>query len=118
MAYRAEIGGGSGSTGAELLRLLSAHPEIEVVHVTADSNAGSRAADLYPSLGAAYPDLAVHTFPPPHPPPPPPPPISTGSTWLSWPCPTASRSATPDPSSTGSPTWSTSAPTSGSPPPP
>src|SRR5581483_10796261 len=41
MAYRAAIVGGSGYTGAELLRLLAAHPEIEVVHVTADSNAGA-----------------------------------------------------------------------------
>ena len=40
MAYRAAVVGGSGYTGAELLRLLAGHPEIEVVHVTADSNAG------------------------------------------------------------------------------
>ena len=64
MAYRAAIVGGSGYTGAELLRLLAAHPEIEVVHVTADSNAGSKVADLYPSLGAAYPDLAFCPFEP------------------------------------------------------
>ena len=36
--------------GAELLRLLAGHPEIEVVHVTADSNAGAAVGDLYPSL--------------------------------------------------------------------
>ena len=41
MAYRAGVVGGSGYTGAELLRLLAGHPEIEVVHVTADSNAGA-----------------------------------------------------------------------------
>ena len=64
MAYRAAIVGGSGYTGAELLRLLAAHPEIEVVHVTADSNAGARVTDLYPSLVAAYPDLAFHPFEP------------------------------------------------------
>ena len=57
MAYRAAVVGASGYTGAELLRLLAGHPEIEVVHVTADSNAGARVADLYPSLVAAYPDL-------------------------------------------------------------
>jgi len=62
MAYRAAIVGGSGYTGAELLRLLAAHPEIEVVHVTADSNAGARVAELYPSLVAAYPDLVFHPF--------------------------------------------------------
>ena len=47
--------GGSGYTGAELLRLLAGHPEIEVVHVTADSNAGTPVQRLYPSLGPAYP---------------------------------------------------------------
>lgn len=57
MAYRAAIIGGSGYTGAELLRLLSTHPDIEVVHVTADSNAGASVASLYPSLAAAYPGL-------------------------------------------------------------
>src|SRR5205085_3167015 len=64
MAYRAAIVGGSGYTGAELLRLVAAHPEIEVVHVTADSNAGARVADLYPSLVSAYPDLVFHPFEP------------------------------------------------------
>ena len=57
MAYRAAVVGGSGYTGAELLRLLAGHPEIEVVHVTADSNAGASVADLYPSLRPAYGDL-------------------------------------------------------------
>src|SRR5919108_133662 len=64
MAYRAAIIGGSGYTGAELLRLLAGHPEIEVVHVTADSNAGNRVVDLYPSLVAAYPGLVFHPFEP------------------------------------------------------
>ena len=57
MAYRAGVVGGSGYTGAELLRLLAGHPEVEVVHVTADSNAGSKVGELYPSLLAAYPDV-------------------------------------------------------------
>lgn len=57
MAYRAAVVGGSGYTGAELLRLLASHPEIEVVHVTAGSSAGARVADLYPGLGVAYPEL-------------------------------------------------------------
>lgn len=54
MAYRAAVVGGSGYTGAELLRLCAAHPEIEVVHVTADSNAGAEIGELYPSLRPAY----------------------------------------------------------------
>jgi N-acetyl-gamma-glutamyl-phosphate reductase len=57
MAYRAAVAGASGYAGAELLRLLAGHPEIEVVHVTADTNAGGRVTDLYPSLEPAYGDL-------------------------------------------------------------
>jgi N-acetyl-gamma-glutamyl-phosphate reductase len=57
MAYRAGVVGGSGYSGAELLRLLAGHPEIEVVHVTADSNAGAMVASLYPSLAGAYPQM-------------------------------------------------------------
>jgi len=57
MAYRAAVVGGSGYTGAELLRLLAAHPDIEVVTVTADSNVGTRVAEQFPSLAAAYPGL-------------------------------------------------------------
>jgi N-acetyl-gamma-glutamyl-phosphate reductase len=54
MAYRAAVVGGSGYTGAELLRLLAGHPEIEVSLVTADANAGASVAELYPSLAVAY----------------------------------------------------------------
>jgi N-acetyl-gamma-glutamyl-phosphate reductase len=54
MAYRAAVVGGSGYTGAELLRLLAGHPDIAVVLVTADANAGAAVGDLYPSLATAY----------------------------------------------------------------
>jgi N-acetyl-gamma-glutamyl-phosphate reductase len=54
MAYRAAVVGASGYTGAELLRLVAGHPEIEVVHVTAESNAGARVGDLFPGLTPAY----------------------------------------------------------------
>src|SRR2546429_6808925 len=64
MAYRAAVVGGSGYTGAELLRLLAAHPEIDVVHVTADSNAGAAVGELYPSLTAAYPALEYASLAP------------------------------------------------------
>jgi N-acetyl-gamma-glutamyl-phosphate reductase len=57
MAYQAAVVGGSGYTGAELLRLLAGHPDLEVVHVTASANAGAAVADLYPSLGPAYAGL-------------------------------------------------------------
>jgi N-acetyl-gamma-glutamyl-phosphate reductase len=65
MAYRAAVLGGSGYSGAELLRLLAGHPELEVVHVTADANAGAAVSSLYPSLAAAYPTLEYDTFDPP-----------------------------------------------------
>jgi len=64
MAYRAAVIGASGYTGAEALRILAGHPEIDVVHATADANAGMRAADLYPSLAAAYPNLTLAPFEP------------------------------------------------------
>jgi N-acetyl-gamma-glutamyl-phosphate reductase len=57
MTVRAGIIGASGYTGAELLRLLAGHADIDVVVATADSNAGQRVADLYPALAARYPDL-------------------------------------------------------------
>ncbi|HET7718836.1 MAG TPA: N-acetyl-gamma-glutamyl-phosphate reductase [Acidimicrobiales bacterium] len=56
--------GGSGYTGAELLRLLSMHPELDVVHVTGDTAAGSQVADLYPSLAAGYGGLAFTAYDP------------------------------------------------------
>jgi len=52
------IVGASGFTGAELLRLLVNHPNMRVRAVTGDSQAGNKVADLYPSLGPAYGDMA------------------------------------------------------------
>lgn len=54
--------GASGFTGAELLRLCAQHPQLDVRLATGDSQAGSRAGDVYPSLGAAYPDLVFEKF--------------------------------------------------------
>lgn len=59
---RVGIVGASGFTGAELLRLAAHHPDFEVDYATGDSQAGLRAADLYPGLGAAYPDLVYEPF--------------------------------------------------------
>src|SRR3990170_3471830 len=56
------IVGASGYTGAELLRLAAQHPELEVAVATGDSQAGSRAADLYPSLAVAHPDLVFTPY--------------------------------------------------------
>jgi N-acetyl-gamma-glutamyl-phosphate reductase len=57
-AMKAGIVGASGYTGAELLRLLAAHPVFEVAVATAHSHAGEPVGEHTPSLAAAYPGLA------------------------------------------------------------
>lgn len=47
---RVSIIGASGYGGGELARLLVGHPEVELVHLTAESKAGEAIADLYPNL--------------------------------------------------------------------
>lgn len=54
--------GASGYTGAELLRLLAMHPGFELAFATGDSQAGNRAATLYPSLAATYPELVYDSW--------------------------------------------------------
>ena len=44
------IVGGTGYTGVELLRLLAAHPEVELAAITSRGEAGTRVADYFPSL--------------------------------------------------------------------
>jgi len=56
-ARRVGIIGASGFTGAELLRLCTQHPAFDLVVATGETQAGTRVADLYPSLAVAYPDL-------------------------------------------------------------
>lgn len=58
------IVGASGFTGAELLRLVAGHPELDVAVATGDSKAGTAVAELYPSLAARYRDLAFSTYDP------------------------------------------------------
>ena len=54
--------GGSGYVGAELLRICAMHPEFKVVYATGDSQAGSLASSLYPSLTSAYPNLIFDEY--------------------------------------------------------
>jgi N-acetyl-gamma-glutamyl-phosphate reductase len=61
---RTGIIGASGYTGAELLRLLAGHPELDLAFATGDTQAGTRAADLYPSLAASYGDLVFAPWDP------------------------------------------------------
>lgn len=44
------ICGGSGYAGAELLRILAAHPEVEITVVTSEKSAGKRVTELFPHL--------------------------------------------------------------------
>ncbi|WP_329298683.1 N-acetyl-gamma-glutamyl-phosphate reductase [Streptomyces sp. NBC_00659] len=50
MAMRAAVAGASGYAGGELLRLLLAHPEIEIGTLTGNSNAGRRLGGIQPHL--------------------------------------------------------------------
>ncbi|MEU4011111.1 N-acetyl-gamma-glutamyl-phosphate reductase [Streptomyces pseudogriseolus] len=50
MAVRAAVAGASGYAGGELLRLLLAHPEVEIGALTGASNAGRRLGALQPHL--------------------------------------------------------------------
>src|SRR5690242_8356369 len=51
------IVGGTGYTGVELLRLLASHPHAEVRAITSRKDAGTRVAQMFPSLRGHY-DLA------------------------------------------------------------
>ena len=51
------IVGGTGYTGVELLRLLAAHQDVEVVAITSRAECGRRVDDLFPNLRGHY-DLA------------------------------------------------------------
>ncbi|MCS6945684.1 MAG: N-acetyl-gamma-glutamyl-phosphate reductase [Sutterellaceae bacterium] len=52
MSDRIRVGivGGTGYTGVELLRLLSAHPAVELVTITSRKEAGTRVDAMFPSL--------------------------------------------------------------------
>jgi len=58
MPIETAVLGASGYVGAELLRLLAGHPELDVVVATAGAQAGQDAGDLYPHL-AEYADLPL-----------------------------------------------------------
>ena len=48
------IVGGTGYTGVELLRLLAQHPQARVSAITSRKDAGTRVADMFPSLRRRY----------------------------------------------------------------
>ena len=63
-SFKVGIVGASGYTGTELLRLIDGHPSLELAVATGDSKAGTKIADLYPSLAAAYGDRTYEPFTP------------------------------------------------------
>ena len=52
------IVGGTGYTGVELLRLLAQHPSVRVRAITSRKDAGTKVADMFPSLRRRYDGLA------------------------------------------------------------
>jgi N-acetyl-gamma-glutamyl-phosphate reductase len=60
--------GASGYAGIEALRLIDAHPQLELGVVTADSQAGQPIAALYPHMAARLGTRVFDTFDPSHPP--------------------------------------------------
>ena len=50
MTWTVAVAGATGYAGGEVLRLLTAHPEVEVGALTAASSAGSRLGDHHPHL--------------------------------------------------------------------
>ncbi len=51
---KAGVVGGTGYSGVELLRLLASHGDVEVAAITSRKEAGTRVADIFPSLRGHY----------------------------------------------------------------
>ena len=62
MAYQAAVVGAAGYAGAELLRLLAGHPDLQVTRAVAAGHAGSPVAELYPALAPAYRGLVLDAW--------------------------------------------------------
>ncbi|HZZ96523.1 MAG TPA: N-acetyl-gamma-glutamyl-phosphate reductase [Jatrophihabitantaceae bacterium] len=63
MGYRVAVAGASGYAGGELLRLIAAHPDLELSAATAHSNAGQRVGDIHPNLRSISGLVFVETTP-------------------------------------------------------
>ncbi|MGB5695124.1 MAG: N-acetyl-gamma-glutamyl-phosphate reductase [Polyangiales bacterium] len=60
---RAVVVGGTGYTGAELVRLVLGHPSLELVSIVGNTTAGEKVADVLPSLRGIV-DATVQPFDP------------------------------------------------------
>src|SRR5690625_6951336 len=59
--FRAAVVGASGYAGGETLRLLSAHPGIEVTTVAAHSSAGQRLSEVAPHIDLSHDPIVAET---------------------------------------------------------
>ncbi|MDX8404254.1 MAG: N-acetyl-gamma-glutamyl-phosphate reductase [Mariprofundaceae bacterium] len=59
MSSSVAILGATGYTGAELIRLLEAHPHFEVVHLGAHSQAGKQAGDVLPGISGKLSSMVL-----------------------------------------------------------
>ncbi len=59
---KAGVLGASGFAGAELLRLAAAHPYVDVVFASGDTQIGSHIGAVHAGLGAAYPDFRFEAW--------------------------------------------------------
>ena len=59
---RVGIVGASGFTGAELMRLIAGHPDMELVAASGDTQAGTKVRTLYPNLAAEYGEMAYSEY--------------------------------------------------------
>src|SRR6476620_5471406 len=62
MGIREGVAGASGYAGGELLRLISGHPELDLIAATAQSQAGQPVASVHPHLAGL--DLTLGTTDP------------------------------------------------------
>lgn len=53
--------GGTGYVAGELLRLITAHPQLELAGIMSESRAGTRIRDVFPQLQESYGDLSFGT---------------------------------------------------------
>jgi N-acetyl-gamma-glutamyl-phosphate reductase len=61
VTIRVAVAGASGYVGGELLRLIAAHPELELGAVTAHSNAGEQLSTVHPHLASFADRVLVET---------------------------------------------------------
>ena len=61
MSVSVAILGATGYTGAELIRLLDEHPEFEIKHLAAFSQAGKRVADVLPGIASQSANMILAT---------------------------------------------------------